>query len=64
MEKKFKILKTNLEKITDTHFKCKPAPQTNIFLFNQTEPFRCVKFDGIWVTLVRGDEYVYGEVHG
>jgi len=64
MTRKFKILDTNLENIEETHFICETEIGTDNVLFNEETPFRTFKFDGIWVTLHRGDDYIHGELHG
>ena len=64
MVRRFKILDTNLENIEETHFICETEIGKDNIILNEETPFRTFKFDGIWVTLKRGDEFIYGELHG
>lgn len=64
MTKRFKILDTNLENITDTHFVCDTVVGTKAVILNLEEPFKTFMFDGLNVKLVKDDKYIYGEVHG
>ena len=64
MTRKFKILDTNLENIEETHFICETEIGTKNVIFNGENPFTTFMFNGLQVTLHRGDEYIHGEIHG
>jgi hypothetical protein len=64
MVKQFRISETNLEGVADTHFVCETQIGKKSTLFEQETPFQTFMFDGIKVKLIRGGEYVIGEVHG
>lgn len=62
MKKRFKILKTNLSSITDSHFVCNAEISTFSTIFGIK--FRTTMFDGVYVKVVNGNNYIIGEVHG
>lgn len=62
MNRRFKILETNLESITDTHFECNTVIGRQNNVLNST--FRTVMFDGIKVEIRNTEGFVKGEVHG
>ena len=64
MTRKFKILDTNLENIEETHFICETSIGTDNIIFENEESFRTFMFNGLQVTLHRGDDYIHGELHG
>lgn len=62
MYRRFKILETNLENITDTHFECNTVVGRENSIKDTS--FRTVMFDGINVELRSSKGYLKGEVHG
>jgi hypothetical protein len=62
MNRRFKIIETNLENITDSHFECNTVIGKKNNLLNST--LRTVMFDGIYVELRGFKGYIKGEVHG
>ena len=62
MNRRFRILETNLESITDTHFECNTVIGKKNNLLNST--FKTVMFDGICVEVRSTEGYIKGELHG
>ena len=62
MNRRFKILETNINNITGTHFECNTVIGKHNKILNLT--FRTVMFDGINVELRSSDWYLKGELHG
>ena len=62
MNRRFKILETNLANITDSHFECNTVIGKQNNVLNST--FRTVMFDGIYVEIRSIDGYIKGEIHG
>lgn len=62
MNRRFKIIETNLENITDSHFECNTVIGKKNNMLNST--FRTVMFDGINVEVRSTEGYIIGEIHG
>jgi hypothetical protein len=60
--KRFKVLETNLDNVPSTHFMCTTPISTYSEVFG--ENFRCTRFDGLKIKLVKDDKYILGELHG
>lgn len=62
MKKRFKIIETDLDNIEDSHFVCNAEISTHSTIFGSE--FRTTMFDGIYVKVINGKNFIIGEVHG